>query len=771
MNLPSRRLFFTLAALPTLLIGAEEDDPTFGHSIHGEVFNEGPRQAAVIIPGTGNVHFEITTDSEEAQAFFNQGIGQLHGFWDFEAERSFREVASIDPDCAMAYWGMAMANYKNNDRGKGFIGEAVARKDKASGREQRWIDGLAAYFENPKADLKKRLREYVRSLEDLAYDYPDDIEAQAFLLKHIYYNNGKGLAIPSHYAINLLADKILTAAPDHPANHYQIHLWDREDAKRALTAAANCGPSAHGIAHMWHMPSHIYSKLKRYKDAAWHQEASARIDHKHMIRFQIVPDQISNFAHNNEWFIRTMNTLGQLDRSVELATNMISLPRVAKFKNDEKGETGTTSTYEPRGSSWQFGRQRLRDTLVRFEQWNELIEESENGVLAADDVSIRQRDLNRYVGIAKFEIGDRQGAAAHLANLDSVLAEKMKKRDEAMKKASTRATEAKKDEKGIKAATDAAARPFKSEIDTFQNLVNELKVYEALTANPPQLEVAKELLPKLKNLAKWRHANLWHRAGDDEQALKLAKEAVTAAENEVLPLAMKVKLLYACGNTEEARTAFEELRYLASVASIGAPPLTALAPVAKAFGYPEDWRHTIPPADDLGDRPDLDKLGPFQWSPPAAHPFSLQDAEGETVNLAEYSGRPLLVIFFLGRGCAHCMEQLNAFAPMTEAYRSAGIEIIAISTDSAEGLNQTFQDSGEKQNPFPFTLLSDKSLDRFKAYRAYDDFEKMALHGTYLIDGEQRIRWQDISFEPFMHPEWLLEECERLLAIDSSEGE
>jgi peroxiredoxin len=114
------------------------------------------------------------------------------------------------------------------------------------------------------------------------------------------------------------------------------------------------------------------------------------------------------------------------------------------------------------------------------------------------------------------------------------------------------------------------------------------------------------------------------------------------------------------------------------------------------------------------------------------------------------------------------MEQLNAFAPMTEDYRKAGIEIVAISTDSIDGLNQTFQDFDEQQNPFPFTLLSDQSLDRFKAYRAYDDFEAMALHGTYLIDGEQQIRWQEISFEPFMHPEWLLEECERLLAIGES---
>ena len=52
----------------------------------------------------------------------------------------------------------------------------------------------------------------------------------------------------------------------------------------AVKSAALCGPASPGIAHMWHMPGHIYSKLKRYNDAAWQQEASARVDHAHMIR-------------------------------------------------------------------------------------------------------------------------------------------------------------------------------------------------------------------------------------------------------------------------------------------------------------------------------------------------------------------------------------------------------------------------------------------------------------------------------------------------------
>ena len=157
---------------------AKSGTPAAGHSYHGEVFNEGPRQAAVLIPGTGAVHLEVTTKSGEARRFFAQGVGQLHGYWFFEAERSFRQAAKLDPDAAMFYWGMAMANFKNDNRGKKFIDEAVKRREKVSDREKLWIDGLAAYFKDPKADAKKRLRDYVRSLEKILEKHPGEVEAR-----------------------------------------------------------------------------------------------------------------------------------------------------------------------------------------------------------------------------------------------------------------------------------------------------------------------------------------------------------------------------------------------------------------------------------------------------------------------------------------------------------------------------------------------------------------------------------------------------------------
>ena len=81
---------------------------------------------------------------------------------------------------------------------------------------------------------------------------------------------------------------------------------------------------------MWHMPGHTYSKLKRYQDAAWQQEASARVDHAHMMRDRVMPDQIHNFAHNNEWLTRNLNYLGRVNDAVALAKNMIELPRHRK---------------------------------------------------------------------------------------------------------------------------------------------------------------------------------------------------------------------------------------------------------------------------------------------------------------------------------------------------------------------------------------------------------------------------------------------------------
>ncbi len=90
-------------------------------------------------------------------------------------------------------------------------------------------------------------------------------------------------------AVDALLEQVFAANPMHPAHHYRIHLWDGQRAERALGSAARCGQSSPGIAHMWHMSGHTYSELKRYHDAVYQQEASARVDHSHMMRDRVLP--------------------------------------------------------------------------------------------------------------------------------------------------------------------------------------------------------------------------------------------------------------------------------------------------------------------------------------------------------------------------------------------------------------------------------------------------------------------------------------------------
>ena len=123
------------------------------------------------------------------------------------------------------------------------------------------------------------------------------------------------------------------------------------------------------------------------------------------------------------------------------------------------------------------------------------------------------------------------------------------------------------------------------------------------------------------------------------------------------------------------------------------------------------------------------------------------------------------MIFYLGFGCLHCAEQLQKFAPEMEKFREAGIDVVAVSTDKQELLGRAYKDL---DNGFPFPLVSDAELNVFKLYRCYDDFESQPLHGTFLIDGEGRIRWQDISYEPFMEPDFVLKEAKRLLGQDAT---
>jgi len=757
VNSSTRLPFFIVSALALFCRGitlGEDPSPTKaddklipGHSSNGEAFNEGPRQAAVLMEGTGNVSFPVTTGNPQAQKFFTQGVGQLHGFWYFEAERSFRQVAALDAGCAMAYWGMAMANINSPKRAADFMKLATAKKGTASHREQLWIDAYAKFYADTKEDENARRNALVRSLEDLTYEFPDDLEAKAFLVFHLWDNKQHGIAIPSRLAVDALARQVLAANPMHPIHHYLIHLWNGADGdKRAIAAAAHCGQSAPAIAHMWHMSGHTFSNLHRYTDAAWQQEASARVDHSYMTAARIMPEQIHNYAHNNDWLVKNLDYVGRVHDAIALAKNMIELPRLGP---------GQANAYD-------MGRERLLNTLVTYELWDDLIALHDTMYLAPSENPVIETKRLTAFGIAYFKRGDTTHGEETLAALQEVLKKAQGERIAAADAAETKAQADKKSDDAIARAMADALRGFNYRISTAKAAIAEVQLYRALSDG--NLEEVKAQLDKARDIPAERKARILLTLGDEAGAVKTAREASNADPAQVQPMANLANLLWQSKQPDAARETFQKLRKLSANLDIEMPIFDRLAPIVADLKLPADWRVPAVAANDVGVRPDIKTLGPFRWHPYPAPTWNLADQHQQFQSLADYRGKPVLVVFYLGSGCARCIEQLNLLAPLTQDFTAAGISIVAVSRDSPDGLQRTFEKSKEG-NGFPFPILSDLSLDTFKAYRAYDDFEHMPLHGAFLIDGNGQVRWQNISYQPFREGQWLLGEAKRLLSI------
>jgi peroxiredoxin len=701
--------------------GDDEKEVLPGHSAHGEAFNEGPRRKAFLMPGMGKIAFEITTRSPEAQAFFLQGVGQLHGFYYFEAERSFRTVAFLDPDCAMAYWGMAMANINTEKRAKEFLAKAVKLQEKAGARERMWIQSLSDYYAVPPAEKEKRARTYVRALEALVREYPADLEAKAFLVWCLWYHKDKGLPIGSAQAVDSIIQEVLRAEPLHNGiHHYRIHLWDDEKAAVALPSAELFGPSSPGIAHAWHMPGHIYSKLHRYADAARQQEAAARTDHAHMIADATLPYQIHNFAHNNQWCITDEGYVGRVREAIELAENMIQIPRHPKLNRNDQAD-----------GCFRLGRARLLETLLAWELWDELLWRADTSLAPIDqpdDTILRLR----VTGAAGFNAGKLDLARKALAELEGMIAKESvpdesdpKKKDEAQK------------------TRDGKLKPVR-------NAIEELRGWEYLSQGDSA--AALDHFRKSEDFRKDAFALVQNRAGRPEEALKTAKAAKEAAPGQLHPLAVYLEILLSQGKADPAAQA--ELDRLAVYASPGLPILERLRPLLPHAPRQERW-------------PDQAALGPLGWGPSPAPAFALPDANGGSFNLHAAADNPIILLFYLGSKCKHCVEQLGKFSDMSEDFRKANLTIVAVSTETPEQIKKACTEDPKKS--FPFLLLSDPSTEVFKKFHCWDDFENVPLHGTFLVDAKDRdrlrIRWQDISYDPFMDPKFLLQESARLLSL------
>lgn len=735
-------LAFGLLTLPALAA-----DPLPGHSSHGEAFNEGPRQAAKLIQGTGKVTFPISTKNTQAQAFFNQGIGQLHGFWYYEAERSFRQVSTLDKDCAMAFWGMSMANVNNEKRAKEFLKKAVALKPKASDHEKLWIGVLETFYKedaNDKRDKKQRALDFIRDLENLVHTHPDDVEAKAFLVWKIWHANGDA-PITSYQAVDALLDQVFSANPQHPAHHYRIHLWDNRKPERALKSAAQNGQAASGIAHMWHMPGHTYSKLKRFDDALWQQEASTRVDHAYMIENWILPDQIHNYAHNEEWMIRNFNEVGRAQDAISMAESLIRTPRHPSH-----------NTLDKQSCSASYGRTRLIETLTRWELWEPLLKATEGSLLGPVMQPSHEAARLRARGLAFYQKGDAKTLSDTISALTIVetkAREKKAQEDKVATDKSKKEATAKKDEPK---KPDAKKPESAKKTDTIAMSLMELRALEAVLSKAKN---AKELVAKATDLPKPLTAELYLKLNDRQKAEELLKNY----PQDLAGLAAKSLMQQTLGKLEEARKTFEEVRKLSFALEKDLPVVKKLESLAQALKIEGRWQAEVPVRKDIGIRPDLKTLGPIHWHPPVAPKWEALTPEGHVVKSTQFEGKPHVLIFYLGAACTHCMTQVNAFAKAAPDYEKAGISLAAISLEPLSLVGRVAEQMTSKKMP-PFPVYCDPSLTAFKTFRAYDDFEEEALHAAILIDAKGCLRWIDISWEPFTDTNFLLAEAKRLLS-------
>ena len=686
--------------------------PAAGHSIHGEAFDEGPRRAATLMKGMGKVQFPVTTSKPDAQTFINQGVAQLHSYFYFEAERSFRQAAKLDPTCAMAYWGMAMANVNNSKRARGFLKEANQRKAGLSRREILYIEALEPLHKETGDDASRK-KAHLAGLEILNQEFPDDIDGRAWLAM-VIWQNGK---ITSRQGVDIVLETVLNQEPVHPgAHHYRIHLWDGEKPERATKSAAMFGNTAPGIAHAWHMPGHTYTGLKRYADAAYQQEASARVDHAYMMREHVMPFEIHNYAHNNQWLVTSLANIGRARDAVFVARNLVEQPRDPNLNGKNDG-----------GSAQRSGRIRWAETLARFELWDDLIQATEIKAIDWSDVPLEQKEKAYFLGLAHAAKGNVDKVSEQLAKLKAIADEEAK-----------------------------AKRPVITEgaIAELEGLIHLAKG----ETGPAFDRLAKAGSSRSESLARYHL-----QARNYGFAEAKAKESVNSQPNQVAPLAALVEVLNACGKVKEAQEAYRKLEPLAKNADPDLPVLRRLAPSVNEWKADKAWpaKASEPITDDTtAQRVDLNTLGPLGWSPTAAEPLDATDTDGKAWTLAGRKGKNVIALFYLGGKCPHCMQQLQLFTKELDAFKGLNAEVVAISTDDLAASKSLKENKVGVVLSMP--ILADPKLEMFKRYGAYDDFDQQPLHGTFLIDRDGNVRYQRVSSEPFLDTDFMKAEVERV---------
>ena len=334
--------------------------------------------------GLGSYSRKITTDSPEAQRYFDQGLAFLHGFNHRAAIRAFQQAAEIDPRCAMAHWGLALAcgPHINLTVVPPPAAELawkelnLARKnaDYASPVERTLIDALGKRYANPQpADRSGLDRAYANAMRDVWRNFPNDPDVGALFAEAMMdlrpwdQWTAQGKPQPGTDEILATLDAVLKLNPNHPlANHLYIHAVEASpNPQRAIAAADRLRNLQPGLAHNVHMPSHIDIRTGRWLQAVETNAKAVQADQQYRNIFGTPRDFLNVYiAHNRHMLAYAAMMSGQRDLAIKHIRAM-----VAEMPSDFLRENATQAE--------GFVAMPL-EVMVRFGMWDEILAEPDN---------------------------------------------------------------------------------------------------------------------------------------------------------------------------------------------------------------------------------------------------------------------------------------------------------------------------------------------------------------------------------------------------------
>lgn len=280
--------------------------------------------------------FPITTSNPEARRYFSQGLMMTYGFNHAGAVRSFRAAQRLDPDCAICWWGEAVALGPNinaamdeRDRGAALdaMDRAMALRDRASPLERALIEAVATrYSRDPKANRADLDGAYADAMLEVARRFPTDDDVAVLAAEAAmdtspwnYWEADKRTPIGRSGEAVRLTETVLARNPAHvQAAHLYIHLLEAADPQRAEAAADRLStPLAPSAAHLVHMPSHIFYNRGRYSDSIRMNVAAARADEafiasagdQSLVRYGYYP-------HNVHFIVTSAQMAGDMDTAI-----------------------------------------------------------------------------------------------------------------------------------------------------------------------------------------------------------------------------------------------------------------------------------------------------------------------------------------------------------------------------------------------------------------------------------------------------------------------